>query len=144
MISVKILDICLRLKMCNTEENSLLTKSEAAILMSMLLIRNLSKHFPDRVKHGESLRTDFAEKSGDVFISKPVKDFHWSDIKCLQIMNVLEIEVQEDRYVTDTRVKQNGQRGERGVRESKEQELVWPITNCVTCTNIVSCYQSGI
>ena len=35
--------------------------------MSMLLIRNLSKHFPDRVKHGESLRTDFAEKRGDVF-----------------------------------------------------------------------------
>lgn len=35
--------------------------------MSMLLIRNLFKHFPDRVKHGESLRTDFAEKRGDVF-----------------------------------------------------------------------------
>lgn len=78
-----------------------------AILKSMLFILNLSKHFPYWVQHCQSLRTDFAEKRGDVFQSR-VKDFHWSDIKCLQIMNVLEIEVQEDRYVTDTRVNQNG------------------------------------
>ena len=44
-----------------------------------------------------------------------MKCFHWSDIECLQIINVLEIELEEDRYVIDTRVNRcELERGRRG------------------------------
>lgn len=62
------------------------------------------------MKHGQSLRTDFTEKRGEVIKSRRLKCFHWSDIECLQIMNVLD-------YVTETEVTGKGAMGaNRGER----------------------------
>lgn len=41
-----------------------------------------------------------------ISLSKSAKRFHWSDIECLQIINVLEIKLKENRYVKETGVNQ--------------------------------------